>query len=121
MIGIQPGQGGASEEHPPATSSNPVPARDFDRWPQTGDLAQKSLDITDSSYDSRPQEDQARRNIAYCLIALLFFICIASFITLWCTKIPVEQITKILQILLGPVIALVSAMTGVYYGTKSKT
>ena len=40
--------------------------------------------------------------------------------TLWFTRFPVEDVMKIVQILLGPVIALVSAATGFYYGTKSK-
>jgi hypothetical protein len=96
-------------------------AEDFVRWPLSATRKFKAPAIVEQDYDPRPQEDQARRNIAYCLIALLFFICLSSFKTIWCTNIPVEDVMKIVQILLGPVIALVSAATGFYDGTKSKT
>jgi len=99
----------------------PVPApEEFVRWPLSTTRKARTPEIIQQGYDPRPQEDQARRNIAYCLIALLFFICVANFVTLWGTAIQVEDVMKILQILLSPVIALVSAMTGFYYGTKSK-
>lgn len=69
-------------------------------------------------YDPRPHEDNARRNIAYLLIGLLAFIVIAIFVLLCHGKIAVEDI-KDFGIILTPIIALVSAATGFYYGTKS--
>jgi hypothetical protein len=94
-------------------------AEELDRWPVIGAKDGISSQIR-PNYDSRPHEDRARRNIAYGLIALLFGICFASFATIWWTPIPVEDAMKIVQVLLGLVIALVCAATGFYYGTKSK-
>ncbi len=93
---------------------------DFDAGRPIGTQTSRPAKIEDEPYDPRPHEDQARRNIAYCLIGLLFILCIGTFATVWWTKIPVDDTLKIVQILLGPVIALVSAATGFYYGTKSK-
>jgi hypothetical protein len=98
----------------------PPLTEDFDAWRLTGGQLSTSSKIEAEPYDPRPQEDQARRNIAYCLIGLLFLLCLGTFATVWWTVIPVEDTLKVVQILLGPVIALVSAATGFYYGTKSK-
>lgn len=69
-------------------------------------------------YDPRPGEDGARRNIAYALIALLSIIVLAVLILLACNVVQVGDL-KEFSFLLGPVITLVSAATGFYYGTKS--
>jgi len=71
-------------------------------------------------YDPRPQEDNARRRIAYSLIALLFVLVlgILGLVAFGCIQI--DEV-KELSIVLGPVVALVSAATGFYYGTKTST
>lgn len=69
-------------------------------------------------YDPRPQEDQARRHIAYALIGLLWVVVGGVLILVAFQSITVEQ-TKDFAVLLGPVVTLVSAATGFYYGTKS--
>ena len=71
-------------------------------------------------YDSRPQEDGARRIIAYLLIGLLWFIVIGILILLSLSIINVDEI-KEFGVILNPIIALVSAATGFYYGTKSNS
>ncbi len=71
-------------------------------------------------YDSRPQEDEARRYIAYLLIGLLGLIVSGILISLWCGIIDVDHI-KEFGVILNPIIALVSAATGFYYGTKSNS
>lgn len=75
--------------------------------------------IKTRDYDPRPDEDAARRRIAYALIMLLVLLCLATFCTLWFTKVPVESVLRVVEMLLGPIIALVSAATGFYYGTKA--
>lgn len=72
-------------------------------------------------YDSRPHEDQARRNIAYLLISLLIAICIASFVLVIGWPETLDKVMQLIQIVLSPIVALVSAATGFYYGTKSKS
>ncbi|MEO3684691.1 hypothetical protein ABHN84_20720 [Shewanella vesiculosa] len=84
---------------------------------------EKTNDQTDSlkigdAYDPRPQEDNARRTIAYLLIALLFIVVSAIFILCSFGTIKVSEI-KEFAVILGPIVTLVSAATGFYYGTKS--
>jgi len=97
------------------TSSNSLdftgdsPASDQAPAPQIGD-----------KYDPRPQEDGARRTIAYLLIGLLWLIVSGILILLGFSTISVDNI-KEFGIILSPIIALVSAATGFYYGTKSNS
>lgn len=73
-----------------------------------------------SSYDSRPQEDAARRIIAYLLIGLLWVITGGIIILIAFGSIELSDV-KEFGVILGPVVALVSAATGFYYGTKSNS
>lgn len=68
-------------------------------------------------YDSRPQEDQARRIIAYFLIGLLAIVVLGLLAMVVLGIIAVDEI-KEFGVILGPLVALVSAATGFYYGTK---
>lgn len=69
-------------------------------------------------YDSRPQEDAARRNIAYSLIGLLWVLIGGILILTSFGSIHLSEI-KEFSVILGPLVTLVSAATGFYYGTKS--
>lgn len=69
-------------------------------------------------YDPRPQEDGARRTIAYLLIGLLWLIVGGILILLAFSAITVADL-KEFAVVLGPIVTLVSAATGFYYGTKS--
>lgn len=71
------------------------------------------------AYDPRPGEDGARRTIAYALIGLLAIIVFAVLLLLAFGVVEVTEL-KDFSVLLGPVITLVSAATGFYYGTRSK-
>ena len=71
-------------------------------------------------YDPRPQEDGARRTIAYLLIGLLWLIVSGILILLSFGSIAVGEI-KDFGVVLSPIIALVSAATGFYYGTKANS
>jgi len=69
-------------------------------------------------YDPRPQEDEARRNIAYLLIGLLWFLVVAM-IGLMASDVIKPEAIKDFSVVLGPIVTLVSAATGFYYGTKT--
>lgn len=69
-------------------------------------------------YDSAPHEDRARRHIAYSLIGLLWVIVGSLFILVAYHSVSVTEV-KEFAVVLGPVVTLVSAATGFYYGTKS--
>lgn len=68
-------------------------------------------------YDPRPQEDKARRNIAYALIGLLFLVVFAIIGLVAVGGIEVAEI-KEFSVIIGPLVALVSAATGFYYGNR---
>jgi hypothetical protein len=72
-------------------------------------------------YDPRPQEDSARRRIAYLLLAILAVMILAAIVLviLWPERL--DSLLKLYQLIFTPVVALVSAATGFYYGTKSKS
>ncbi len=69
-------------------------------------------------YDPRPQEDSARRYIAYLLITLLIYLIAHICLMVWYRVIQVTEI-KEFSAVLGPIVTLVSAATGFYYGTKT--
>ena len=69
-------------------------------------------------YDPRPQEDTARRIIAYLLIGLLWVVVGGIFILTAFGSIQLSEI-KEFAVILGPIVTLVSAATGFYYGTKN--
>ena len=69
-------------------------------------------------YDPRPKEDNARLAIAVILVLSLAIILIYSLITVSCHPERLEAIDKFLQIILSPLVALVSAATGFYFGSK---
>jgi hypothetical protein len=119
------GGGGSSEKVSPpsvdftADTSEKVEAPEVDL---TSDLvgdrspAAKGFDLV--PYDPRPHEDSARRRIAYALIAILAAVVFWMLLLLHCEVIAVGDL-KEFAVILGPLVTLVSAATGFYYGTKS--
>ncbi len=89
---------------------------DFSSETPKGDEQHTGLQLKD--YDPRPQEDQARRNIAYLLIGLLWLVIAGILILLAFGTIEIIDI-KEFAVIVGPVVTLVSVATGFYYGTKS--
>ena len=68
-------------------------------------------------YDPRPHEDTAGRTIVYLLIGLLWLLVGGILVLLAFGCIAVSDI-KDFSVVLGPVVTLVSAATGFYYGAK---
>jgi hypothetical protein len=66
-------------------------------------------------------EDQetARATIAYILLAMLGAVILLSFFLLWAKPYHSEKLHALLQLLFGPLIALVGAATGYYFGAAS--
>ena len=69
------------------------------------------------TYDPRPLEDKARRSIAYLLIALLGLMIVALLTGVVFGVIPVSEIEEF-DVILGPLVVLVSAATGFYFASK---
>jgi hypothetical protein len=72
----------------------------------------------EEAYNPGPQEDSARRRIAYILLGLLSVVLIWALVSITLRPESDEHIVKVLEIVLGPIIALVSAATGFYFGSK---
>jgi len=72
----------------------------------------------EKDYDPRPQEDSARRRITYILLGLLGVVLIWALGSITFCQNSEEEVMNILQIVLSPLIALVSAATGFYFGSK---
>ncbi len=72
-------------------------------------------------YDPDEFRDQARKRITYWLLALLTTLFIGAFTSLFCldTKPTFDHLKSLLEVLLGPLVTLVSAATGFYFGAQS--
>jgi polyferredoxin len=73
------------------------------------------------AYDPDEFKDQARKRIAYWLLALLTLLVTYAFGGLFLIegKPTFEHLKSLVEMLLGPLIALVSAATGFYFGAQS--
>lgn len=74
----------------------------------------------DKPYDPDKDREQIRGYIALGLLALFMLIVFGSFLSLIFHWIPLNDLKEILTIIFGPLIALLSAVTGFYYGEQSK-
>ena len=92
----------AEADRPPKQDRHDVPA------PRDG-----------KKYDPRPLDDKARRRIAYLLIALLALQVNALIIMVLFDVISIDDV-KEFSVILGPLVALVSAATGFYFATKGR-
>jgi len=88
------------------------------------------VDVTRSPYDAEKARDDIRGKLALLLIRLLTFIVVAAFVSIW---LPVliawtkggyieiaTPLKDMLQLLLAPVVGLVGAATGYYFGVSSQ-
>ena len=76
---------------------------------------------TYKAFDPDEFRDQARKRITYWLLALLTILFVFAFSSLFLIegKPSLEHIKSLIELLLGPLIALVSAATGFYFGAQS--
>jgi hypothetical protein len=110
-----PGPEGPGPQEVDLTSEAPVPGQ-----PRDVDLTE-SEPASGAALLQAPtipvQREQLRGRIALLLIALLIAMIIISFIMLWILPADrFDSLTKLLQIIFAPIIGLVGAVTGFYYG-----
>jgi len=75
-------------------------------------------EYVEQDYDPRPREDVARIIIAVSLVALFVFV-IVWFVVVGTINVDKEPVIhNLLQLILSPLVALVSAATGFYFGSK---
>ena len=72
------------------------------------------------SYDPEQFRDQARKRITYWLLVLLTLLVTYAFVGLFIIEKPTfDHLKNLVEMLLGPIVALVSAATGFYFGAQS--
>lgn len=69
-------------------------------------------------YNSDQDRERIRGVVALSLVGLLAAVVLGSFIGLATGWIPMRDLKELLTIVLGPLIALVGAATGFYFGGK---
>ena len=78
-------------------------------------------ELEESPWNPERARDTTRSNIAYWLLALLTLVVGLSFASvMWISdgKVTFDNLKSLLELLLGPIVALVSAATGFYFGSQ---
>jgi len=104
---------------PPAPEGEGVET--LDATVATGDAPPKLESPREEDYNPDRSRDQARARITYWLLFLFTLLILFAFFALYNAdeKPTFENLKAILELLLGPVVALVSAATGFYFGAQS--
>lgn len=72
---------------------------------------------SESGYDPLRYQDATRSYIAYWLLSLLTIMVVGGFAMLFAVpSMTFENLKSILELVFGPIVALVSAATGFYFG-----
>jgi hypothetical protein len=69
-------------------------------------------------YDPEPERERMRGYIALGLLGMLALVLLLAFISVW-VGMNAEVLRTVLTIIFGPLVTLVSAATGFYYGSRS--
>ena len=75
-------------------------------------------------YDPEPDREVIRGKIALRLLWMLAGVLLLAFISIWLSKwlgMDIETLRTVLTIIFGPLVTLVSAATGFYYGSRSSS
>jgi hypothetical protein len=81
------------------------------------DLTGQQADVIEKP--PRRVED-TRANLAYFLVGLLAFVLLSLVGLLACGKVPTESFAEVAGLLVSPLIGLVGAVVGYYYGKTDK-
>jgi hypothetical protein len=71
-------------------------------------------------FDPEPQRERIRGRIAQILLGMLGAVILLAFISVW-AKFDAEILRTVLTIIFGPLVTLVSAATGFYYGSRASS
>jgi hypothetical protein len=71
-------------------------------------------------FDPEPQRERIRGYVALGLLGMLALVLVLAFISMWC-RMELEVLRTVLTIIFGPLVTLVSAATGFYYGSRSSS
>ena len=76
--------------------------------------------IPTAPFDPEPQRERIRGWIALTLLGMLALVRLLAFISMW-VEMSAEVLRTLLTIIFGPLVTLVSAATGFYYGSRSSS
>lgn len=97
------------------TSLNALGARDGETLPAP--VAHATVDST--PYDPTRAREHMRGAIAILLLSILAAVILFAFIGLWTMRITIDDTRVVLEILFAPLVGLVGAVTGFYYGSRA--
>jgi hypothetical protein len=80
---------------------------DLGQWP--------GLDLSSIVEKQRPVEN-TRAALAFCLVGLLAVVLLLLLLLLWFRRVPVDAFAQVAGLLISPLVGLVGAVTGYYYG-----
>ena len=84
-----------------------------------GDSAPAFETPGEKHYDAAKYQDTTRSYIAYWLLFLLTLLVLGGFGTVFAVAtVTFENLKSILELIFGPIVALVSAATGFYFGAQ---
>ena len=75
---------------------------------------------TGPPFDPEPQRERIRGWSALALLGMLALVLLLVFISMW-VGMNAEVLRTVLTIIFGPLVTLVSAATGFYYGSRSRS
>ena len=75
---------------------------------------------TGAPFNPEPQRERIRGWIALSLLGMLAVVLLLAFISMW-VGMKAEVLQTVLTIIFGPLVTLVSAATGFYYGSRSSS
>ena len=115
-----------------AEDITPSPSGDFPSSGRESSLAGEPVDLSaeippaarrqipTAPYNPEPERERMRGWIALSLLAMLAVVLLLAFISMW-AGMKAEVLQTVLTIIFGPLVTLVSAATGFYYGTRSSS
>ena len=106
----------------------------LDETPTQGGAPAGAETIARAPYDPSRDRERKRGQIAMYLIALLFFVCLVPYVFVlaeilclqgggtapMCSKFGAGNLEKLTQLFLTPIVGLVGAVTGFYYGENAR-
>ncbi len=105
-----------------ATAAPPDVAERLDATVPDREVSAPTVTLFESRrFDPDEFRDQARKSITYWLLSLLTLLFVSAFASLFFLegKPTFVELKGLLDLLLGPLVALVSAATGFYFGAQS--
>lgn len=75
--------------------------------------------VREERYDPTRDSEKMRGAIAIVLLSILAAVILFAFIGLWTMRITIDDTRVILELLFAPLVGLVGAVTGFYYGSRA--